>query len=145
MASIRLDQLNLVVPDVPATRTFYGALGLEFGDGGEPETWGRHHVSAPHTDAVPLDIDLDSTAFATKWNEGWPGGAGVVLGFKVESREAVDRVVVELVEAGGTVQQGAYDAFWGARYAVVSDPNGIALGIMSDVDPQRRTPPPDPD
>ncbi|HEY1827863.1 MAG TPA: VOC family protein [Acidimicrobiales bacterium] len=144
MPRIRLDQLNLVVPDVPATSAFYAKLGLAFDDH-DDEVWGRHHVSALRSDEVPLDIDLDSTTFVTKWDEGWPGGPGVVLGFKVESRAAVDEMVDELVAAGGTVQQAPFDAFWGARYAVLSDPSGIALGIMSDVDPERRTPPPDPE
>jgi uncharacterized glyoxalase superfamily protein PhnB len=38
------------------------------------------------------------------------------------------------------VQQPPYDAFWGARYAVVSDPDGNAVGIMSPIDPDRRSP-----
>ncbi len=33
MAAIRLDQMNLVVRDVPASRAFYSRLGLDFGDG----------------------------------------------------------------------------------------------------------------
>ena len=40
------------------------------------------------------------------------------------------------------MQQEPYDAFWGARYAVVSDPDGNGVGIMSPVDdalPQRAT------
>ena len=36
------------------------------------------------------------------------------------------------------------DAFWGARYAVVSDPEGNGVGIMSPVDPARRSEPPAP-
>ena len=48
-----------------------------------------------------------------------------------------------LAAAGAAVQQEPYDAFWGARYAVVSDPDGNGVGIMSPVDPaQRRDQPP---
>jgi hypothetical protein len=32
-----------------------------------------------------------------------------------------------------------YDAFWGARYAIVEDAGGNAVGIMSPVDPARRS------
>ena len=32
MAAIRLDQVNLVVQDVRASRAFYSRLGLDFGD-----------------------------------------------------------------------------------------------------------------
>jgi len=39
-------------------------------------------------------------------------------------------------------QQAPYDAFWGARYAIVEDPDGNAVGLMSPIDPDRRTAPP---
>jgi catechol 2,3-dioxygenase-like lactoylglutathione lyase family enzyme len=141
---VRLDQLNLIVNDVPASRAFYARLGVGPGDDSD-ERWARHHVGAEHTEDIPLDIDLDSTTFAPKWNQGWPGGSGVVLGFKVESRDEVDELVAELVGVGATVQQPPFDAFWGARYAVISDPEGLAVGIMSPVDPAQRYEGPDPE
>jgi catechol 2,3-dioxygenase-like lactoylglutathione lyase family enzyme len=139
----KLDQVNIVVSDVPASRAFYAGLGLEFGDNNDP-VWAAHHVSAEHDDHTPLDVDLDSTSFVHKWNQGWPGGPGTVLGFKVETREAVDQLVEALAADGAAVQQRPYDAFWGARYAVVSDPDGNPVGIMSPVDPARRSEPPAP-
>jgi catechol 2,3-dioxygenase-like lactoylglutathione lyase family enzyme len=138
----RLDQLNLVVRDVDASRAFYGRLGLDFGAERDPE-WGAHHVSARDTGA-PLDVDLDSTVFVTDWDQGWPGGAGVVLGFKVESRGEVDTLVAALAADGVPVQQPPFDAFWGARYAVVCDPDGNAVGVMSPVDDAYRHPHPPP-
>ena len=84
-------------------------------------------------------VDLDSASFAQVWDRGWPGGPGVVLGFKVETRQEVDDLVGELRTEGVAVQQDPYDAFWGARYAVVSDPDGNGVGIMSPMDPAMRT------
>lgn len=143
MGAIRLDQVNLVVRDVPASRAFYARLGLEFDDGGDT-VWAEHHVSVRQGANVPLDVDLDSVPFAGRWNEGWPGGSGAILGFKVESRDEVDALVASLVGAGVSVQQQPYDAFWGARYAVVSDPDGNGVGIMSPIDPARRSDEPPP-
>jgi catechol 2,3-dioxygenase-like lactoylglutathione lyase family enzyme len=143
VAAIRLDQVNLVVHDVPASRAFYARLGLHFGDVADP-VWDAHHVSARHDDTTPLDVDLDSESFASKWNSGWSGGSGAVLGFKVESRDEVDTLVASLASEGVTVQQAPYDAFWGARYAVVSDPDGNGVGIMSPIDPARRSEAPSP-
>jgi uncharacterized glyoxalase superfamily protein PhnB len=57
-----------------------------------------------------------------------------VLGFKVDTRAEVDALVSALVAEGVAVQQEPYDAFWGARYAVVCDPDGNGVGIMSPVD-----------
>ena len=144
MAAIRLDQVNLVVHDVPASRAFYARLGLDFGSEHDP-VWDAHHVSVRHgdDDGPPLDFDLDSDTFAATWNEG-SGGTGAVLGFKVDSRDEVDALVATLAADGVPVQQAPYDAFWGARYAVVSDPDGNGVGIMSPVDPamRRDEPPP---
>ena len=50
-----------------------------------------------------------------------------------------------MTEAGYISEQQPYDAFWGARYAVVQDPDGNPVGIMSPIDPDRRSqqsPPP---
>jgi catechol 2,3-dioxygenase-like lactoylglutathione lyase family enzyme len=139
----RLDQVNIVVSDVDASRTFYTRLGLDFGRERDPE-WGAHHVSARQTPGSALDVDLDSTAFVRDWDEGWPGGSGVVLGFTVSSRDEVDELVAALAADGARIQQPPWDAFWGARYAVVSDPDGNAVGIMSPVDDESRRPHPPP-
>ena len=143
MAPIRLDQLNLVVNDVEASRAFYARLGLDFGDEPDP-VWDAHHVSARHGDTTPLDLDLDSVTFAAKWNQGASDRSGTVLGFKVDTRAEVDALVSSLVSEGVPVQQEPYDAFWGARYAVVSDPDGNGVGIMSPVDPAQRSEAPSP-
>jgi hypothetical protein len=44
--------------------------------------------------------------------------------------------------AGYVGQQPPYDAFWGARYAIVEDPDGNPGGRMSPLDPARRSAPP---
>lgn len=145
MAAARLDQVNLVVHEVAASRAFYARLGLDFGSEPDP-VWDAHHVSARlgDSDSTPLDVDLDSERFASVWNQGWPGGTGAILGFKVETRDEVDALVATLAADDVTVQQPPYDAFWGARYAVVSDPDGNGVGIMSPIDPalRRDQPPP---
>jgi catechol 2,3-dioxygenase-like lactoylglutathione lyase family enzyme len=140
---IRLDQVNLVVRDVDASRAFYSRFGLDFGPEHDP-VWSAHHVSAEHGDHAPIDVDLDSTTFVTQWDQGWPGGTGALLGFKVDTRTEVDALVAALVAEGVPVQQEPYDAFWGARYAVVSDPDGNGVGIMSRVDAAHRSEPPAP-
>jgi catechol 2,3-dioxygenase-like lactoylglutathione lyase family enzyme len=140
---IRLDQVNLVVRDVEASRAFYSRLGLDFGEEHDP-VWAAHHVSALSGDSTPVDVDLDSTSFARQWNAGWPGGSGAVLGFKVDTRAEVDALVAALAAEGVPVQQEPYDAFWGARYAVVSDPDGNGVGIMSPIDAALRSEGPTP-
>ena len=137
----RLEQVNVVVRDMEAMADFYGRLGVELRGSSGP--WAPHHRNTGAVDGI--DFDLDSAAFAEVWDQGWPEGAsGVVLGFRVDDRASVDRTYGELVAAGAVGQQEPYDAFWGVRYAVVTDPDGNAVGIMSPVDATRRSPTPSP-
>ena len=130
-----LDQVNFVVSDMEATVAFYRRLGLTIPD--SDAAFQAHHRSAQ----VPggIDLDFDSTQFAHHWDEGLRPGASVVVSFKVASRERVDAIYSDLTAAGYGGQQEPYDTFWGARYAVVEDPDGNAVGIMSPVDPERRS------
>jgi len=133
-----LDQVNLVVGDMARSVEFYRMLGLDLG---EDAPWTDHHRAA--VVGGGLDMDLDSTAFASMWDQGWPAGQpGVVIGFKVADREAVDSIYETMTAAGYEGQQAPFDAFWGARYALICDPDGNTVGIMSPSDPDRRTPPP---
>jgi catechol 2,3-dioxygenase-like lactoylglutathione lyase family enzyme len=133
-----LDSVNMVVRDMEAAAAFYRLLGLEIPDA---DPWSADHRSAVQPGGI--DFDLDSTTFAAVWDQGWPAGApGAVIGFRLADREAVDRTYAALTGAGHRGQQPPYDAFWGARYAIVEDPDGNAVGLMSPSDPARRTPPP---
>lgn len=137
----RLSQLNLVVGDMEAMATFYSHLGIRLTE--SPPEWQPHHRNGEVEGGMRLD--LDSTAFASSWNRGWPAGrAGVVIGFDVDSAEEVDRLHHHLTSLGYPSQQPPYDAFWGARFAAVADPDGNSVGIMSPIDPVRASPPPDP-
>jgi catechol 2,3-dioxygenase-like lactoylglutathione lyase family enzyme len=133
-----------VVRDVDASVAFYSRLGVPF----PPvppgwEVWAGHHRNAEPGNGA--DVDLDSPWSAGIWNAGWPDGAtGAVLNFRVPTREAVDRLHGELVAAGHRSLQEPYDAFFGARFAVVEDPDGNHVGLMSPLDDAMRSAPPDP-
>ncbi len=127
-----LDQVNLVVTDMEATVAFYRRLGLTIPD--TDPVWQSHHRNAQLPGGI--DLDFDSVTFARHWDKGWQGGMGV-LGFKVDSRERVDEIYADLTGAGYAGQQEPYDAFWGARYAVVEDPDGNPVG---DHEPHRPGP-----
>jgi catechol 2,3-dioxygenase-like lactoylglutathione lyase family enzyme len=143
------DQLNIVSGDVEASIAFYRRLGVAIP---EDSVWrtstGPHHVSAQRTrtgsDAV---LDIDSAAFARVWNAGWRHesilAGRVVVGFSVGARDVVDRLYAEMTGAGYRGLQAPFDAFWGARYAVIEDPDGLAVGLMSDISAARKSPPPE--
>jgi uncharacterized glyoxalase superfamily protein PhnB len=47
-----------------------------------------------------------------------------------------------MLSAGYRGLQEPQDAFWGARYAIIEDPDGIAACVMSPISPDRKSPPP---
>lgn len=104
----------------------------------------RRHASVKL--ATGLTLEFDTTDFVPDWDTGWRGetGGGAVLGFAVASREEVDRLYAELVDAGHSAHQSPYDAFWGARYAIVDDPAGHPVALMSPTDERRKCWPPAP-
>ena len=130
------DQFNLVVSDMEATVAFYRRLGLTIPD--TDPAFQAHHRTAQVEGGI--DLDFDSVEFARHWDQGWRGAMGV-LGFKVETRERVDEIYADLTAAGYKAQQPPYDTFWGARYAVLEDPDGNPVGVMSPIEPGRRSDP----
>ena len=143
MAKVSFDGLNLVVKHMEATLTFYRRLGVEIPDDAVWSTpSGIHHVNLHETGEHGLSFD--SHALAKQYNAGFAAERGrVLIGFRVETREAVDALWTELVGFQHQGLQEPFDAFWGARYAIIEDPDGNPVGIMSPSDPAMRQPPPD--
>jgi catechol 2,3-dioxygenase-like lactoylglutathione lyase family enzyme len=110
-----LNQLNLVARDFDAALAFYRLLGLEVPDG-PPSTDGIRHAEVTLPNGFVLE--LDNLPLARTYNAALLTGAGY------EGR------------------QPPYDTFWGARYAVVADPDGNDVGIMSPQEDGRRSWPP---
>ena len=139
MASLHLDQVNIIVSDVAGAASFLRSLGAEVPEvTGEWAEWAAHHVGLPAA-AEGFDADLDSPAFAAHWG-GLPGDfTGVVVNLRAEDRDAVDAGFDRALALGAVGLRPPYDAFWGARYAVVRGPGPIVVGIMSPSDPESRS------
>ncbi|REF95409.1 putative lactoylglutathione lyase [Asanoa ferruginea] len=128
-------QVNLVVGDLAASLAFYRLLGWDATPTG------------PHAEfAFPngLSVELDEVESVRLWNSGSPpaqaGSAVISLG--VASRDEVDTLWRKIVEAGYESRQVPFDAFWGSRYAIVADPDGHQIGLMSPHDDAHRHWPP---
>jgi len=134
----RLHQINITVPDVGAAVDFYRLVGFDVPDT-EPQ-WMSQHRNVGSPDAE-VGIDLDSAEFARQWGDI---DAGVVVSIGLDTREDVDATYERLVAAGHPSVRSPYDAFWGARFAIVRDPGGNAIGLTSPIDPAYREPIPDP-
>ncbi len=143
MAAARFSQINLVVHDMTASLGFYRRLGLDIPAGAVWEVSGHAHHAKAATEG-PVELEFDSRRLAHAYNQGFAAERGrVVIGVELESREAVDTLWTSLLEESVQGLQPPYDAFWGARYAIVEDPDGNPVGLMSPVDPARRSAPPE--
>ena len=131
-----LDQINLVVRDINRSLEFYRRLGVPFGE--------QADLHAGMTFPNGMRFDLDQQEFAALWNSGAPAVAAgsAVLILSVPTRDDVDEVWQGMVDAGAPARQRPYDTFWGCRFAIIDDPDGYQVGLMSPSDPDRRFWPP---
>lgn len=123
-----LSSVDVVTSDMAGSIAFYRRLGLEvkvWPEDGEP-----HHVTV----AMPggIELMLNSVKLAESFDPN--AAARAYLIFSLPSREAVDERFAELTAAGHAAISEPFDAFWGARYAIVADPAGIAVGLMGPSD-----------
>ncbi|MDX6234855.1 MAG: hypothetical protein QOH68_3983 [Nocardioidaceae bacterium] len=137
-----LNLVSLIVADMEATVAFYRTLGITVAD--TDPAWAHLHRTA--TMPGEMHLDFDSVDFVSTWDKGWtgPGAGSAFIGFAVATRPEVDEIYGRMVSAGYPSQQDPFDAFWGARYAVVTDPDGNPVGIMSPSDPAFQSAPPTP-
>jgi uncharacterized glyoxalase superfamily protein PhnB len=136
---VRFTGLNLICGDADATMAFYALLGITYG---EEAVWrtetGAHHVSGVEI-GTTAEMELDSAALGRAYGAG---EATTLLSFGVPTREAVDELHDRLVAAGHPSRTAPHDAFWGARFAIVEDPDGRSVGLLSPRDPDLNRPPP---
>jgi catechol 2,3-dioxygenase-like lactoylglutathione lyase family enzyme len=102
-----LHQLNLIARNIDASVDFYRTLGLPV-----ESAPGDQHVELKLPNG--LSIEWDTTESVALWDSGWMGaggGQGIVLGFQVATRVAVDEKYADLTTAGHPGHQPPYDAF----------------------------------
>ena len=137
----RFNLVDIVARDYEATLAFYRRLGADVEDGPPGDV--RH----AHIHYEGVDIHLDNEHLAALYNSSWRAGeqTRVVLGWQVATRrDGVDATYGDMTAAGFRGVQCPYDTFWGARYAIVADPDGLHVGIMSPPDEARKHWPPTP-
>ena len=145
MSTPILDQLNLVVRDMQQSIAFYRLIGLDIP---ESAIWstrsGAHHVVMRMPDG--FELALDSHALAEVYNAGWretgTAGSRTVMSFRLADAAAVDDTYQRTTTAGHAAAQPPYYTFWGSRYAIVVDPDGNHVGLMSPPDQAHRGEPP---
>ena len=132
-------QVNLFVREMATSVEFYRLLELDVPDPFEwPPGSGAEHVEIQGEGGCYLA--LDNHPMARIWNDKFDpdrGRGNVVVGLLVATRGDVDRLYDKVRAAGHQVGQKPYDAFFGARHAIVIDPDGNQVGLKSPIDDER--------
>jgi len=122
----RFEYIGMVAHNMAATLLFYRLLGMDIPAGVEQED----HVEA----ALPgFRVAWDTEALVRKIDPEWvkPVGQRVGIGFLCASPAEVDELYQRITEAGYEGHKAPWDAFWGQRYAVVTDPNGNHVDLFA--------------
>ena len=124
----RFDSIGLVARDLPATLAFYRRLGLDIPAAADSED----HVEVTLAGGVRLLFDPVTTiaSFDPSFDPDGDLG-GTSLAFACDDAAEVDRAHADLIGAGYRSHLDPFDAFWGQRYATVTDPDGNHVDLFA--------------
>lgn len=126
----QLDVISVIVADLGRAMAFYERLGLRFPE--DADAAGHGHVEATLQGGLRFALDTEDSirSFDPDWTAS-AGGHRTTIAFRCDSPEEVDRLHEQLVEAGTPSHKAPWDAFWGQRYAQVSDPDGNIVDLFA--------------
>ena len=119
------DAFGIVVSSLEESVKFYSLLGLAFDE-----------IDGPHVEAVTksgVRIMLDSEELIKSIDPEWhrPSGQAMGLAFHCETSAGVDEAYARITAAGFQGAKEPWDAFWGQRYAQVTDPDGNKVDLFA--------------
>src|ERR1035437_1856035 len=123
----QLDAIGIVAADMAESVRFYRLLGVDVDD---PKPEPDHHEATLRNG---VRLMWDTEAVVRSFDPGWTRAAGTTVGlaFLCASPAKVDETYRRIVEAGFTGRKEPWDAFWGQRYAQVSDPDGTPVDLFA--------------
>ncbi|WP_344767401.1 VOC family protein [Aeromicrobium panaciterrae] len=128
----RLSLVTLGVTDLPRARAFYEG-GLEW-SGESPDNEVVFYQLPGLVFAIWGRAELAHDANVTDTGATF---SGMALAYNTRLKEEVDEVLVQAVDAGGTLLKAAYETSWGGYSGYFADPDGhtweIAFNPFWDV------------
>ena len=122
----RLNAIGIAVSDLRRSMQFYRLLGVDL-----PEDSAEGHVEATMPNGTRLMFDTEEVirSFLPDWTRA--NGNQVSLAFECASPAEVDAVYARVVAAGFEGEKAPWDAFWGQRYALLGDPDGVRVNLYA--------------
>lgn len=121
--------IDLVVADMGAALRFYGTLGLAVPDGAE----GEDQVQVATPGGATLGFLTEAMMKQADPNWITPTGQRVTFACRCDSPAEVDATHARIVAAGYPTRTASWDAFWGQRYAMLTDPDGNRVDLFADL------------
>jgi uncharacterized glyoxalase superfamily protein PhnB len=123
-----LNAIGIVVSDPEASIRFYRLLGVDV-----PETPGEGHFEATLHNGLRLMFDSEEVvrSFLPDWTRR--NGNQLSLAFECASPSDVDELYARVVDAGFHGEKEPWDAFWGQRYALLADPDGVEVNLFAQL------------
>jgi catechol 2,3-dioxygenase-like lactoylglutathione lyase family enzyme len=125
--AIQLNTIGIVVRDMGASLAFYRTLGLDIPTG----TDGEANVEIALPNGITLGFLAEEMARQADPTFVEPVGQRMNLQFVCETPAEVDATHAKLVGAGYASHTDPWDAYWGQRFARVSDPDGNVVNLFA--------------
>jgi uncharacterized glyoxalase superfamily protein PhnB len=121
-----LNAIGIAVSDLRRSIQFYRLLGADL-----PDEAAEGHVEATMPNGTRLMFDTEEIirSFLPDWTR--TNGNQVSLAFECASPAEVDEVYARVVAAGFEGEKEPWDAFWGQRYALLGDPDGVRVNLYA--------------
>jgi catechol 2,3-dioxygenase-like lactoylglutathione lyase family enzyme len=121
-----LNAIGIVVSDMATSIRFYRRLGLDV-----PEKPDEGHVDTflPNGIRFMLDSEEVVRSFLPEWTR--ETGNQLSIAFECVSPAEVDEVYARVTSGGFPGEKEPWDAFWGQRYAVLPDPDGVPVNLYA--------------
>ena len=129
--AVRLDGFGLVVEDMAETLAFYRLIGLDIPAAADME--GHVEIDLGGGNRLMLDTVEIVRSFDDTWRSPQERGR-LGLAIRTGAPAEVDATHQRVVEAGYRSHRAPWNAFWGQRYAIVVDPNGVLVDLYAPID-----------
>jgi uncharacterized glyoxalase superfamily protein PhnB len=124
---MKMNAIGIVSADMKRSLEFYGLLGVAV-PSFDPE---EDHFQCQLADGLSLMWDTVTLIQQITPSYTHHKGGPIGLAFDCESPTAVDEVYGRVIAAGFESEKEPWDAFWGQRYAIVTDPDGNAISLYA--------------
>ena len=120
-----LNAIGIVSANLRASIAFYRLLGVDFPEDGE----GHIEATLPNGLRLMLDAEDVVKSFRPDWTR--ETGNQLALAFECASPADVDETYEQVTASGFLGEKEPWDAFWGQRYAQLSDPDGVPVDLFA--------------